>query len=115
MKINIHNSGKYYEYKALDLLKNEGYKVARIPVSGSGKQPLPDIIATKDGVIFAIEVKSTSKLSKKIDKFQIDKLFNFCEMFNFCNCKPAVLVYFKKTKKWKFKIVGKDDEVIINA
>ncbi|QJF12336.1 putative Holliday junction resolvase [Acidianus rod-shaped virus 3] len=113
MRFNIHNSGKYYEYRALDFLKNEGYKVARIPVSGSGSQPLPDIIATRNSTIFPIEVKSTSKLSQRVDKFQIDKLFRFCDMFSFCNCKPAVLVYFKKVKEWKFEIVQNNKEVIV--
>jgi Holliday junction resolvase len=94
--INIKSSGRYYEYKIKKVLEKNGYKVIRVPTSGTGKQPIPDIIAVKNNTIYAIEVKSTSKDYVNIDNFQIKKLFDFCEFFNFCNCKSAVIVNYKK-------------------
>ena len=96
--MNFRQSGKYYEYKTLNYLEKNGYKAIRIPVSGTGKQPIPDIIAIKDNTIFPIEVKSTSQNYVVVDNFQIDKLFKFCEIFNFCNCEPLILVHYKKYK-----------------
>ena len=96
--MNFRQSGKYYEYKTIEFLEKNGYKAIRIPTSATGKQPLPDIIATKDNTIFPIEVKSTSQNYVVVDNFQIDKLFKFCEIFNFCNCKPLILVHYKKYK-----------------
>ncbi len=100
--MNIHASGKYYEYRAVEYLKSHGFKAIRVPVSAAGKQPLPDIIATHDGTIYAIEVKSTSKSAITIDKEQVEKLFAFCDVFSFCECQPAVLVFFKKAKEVHF-------------
>ncbi|CAC87310.1 hypothetical protein [Sulfolobus islandicus rod-shaped virus 2] len=96
--MNIRQSGKYYEYKTLEILEENGFKALRIPVSGTGKQALPDIIATKDNTIYPIEVKSTSKDVITIKKFQIEKLFEFCEIFDFCNCQPLVAIHYKKYK-----------------
>ncbi|ARQ96549.1 hypothetical protein [Sulfolobus islandicus rod-shaped virus 4] len=96
--MNFRQSGKYYEYKTVEFLEKNGYKAIRIPTSATGKQPIPDIIATKDNTIFPIEVKSTSNDYVYVDNFQIDKLFKFCEIFNFCNCKPLILVHYKKYK-----------------
>jgi Holliday junction resolvase len=106
--MNFRQSGKYYEYKTLEILEKGGYKVLRIPVSGTGKQALPDIIATHNNVIFAIEVKSTSKNYVEIDKQQIEKLFKFCEMFNFCECKILVVVHYKKYKSVIFYNLKQD-------
>jgi len=96
--MNFRQSGKYYEYKTLNYLEKHGYKAIRIPVSGTGKQPIPDIIATKNNTIFPIEVKSTSNDYVYVDNSQIEKLFRFCEIFNFCNCQPLVIVHYKKYK-----------------
>jgi len=106
--MNFRQSGKYYEYKTLEFLQKNGYKAVRIPVSGTGKQAIPDIIATKNGVIFPIEVKSTSNDYVYIEKFQIEKLFRFCEIFNFCNCKPLVIVHYKKYKNVIIYKLGQD-------
>ena len=96
--MNFRQSGKYYEYKTLEFLQKHGYKAVRIPTSGARKYPLPDIIATKDNTIYPIEVKSTSNDQITVRNYQIEKLFKFCEMFNFCNCQPLVIVHYKKYK-----------------
>ena len=106
--MNFRKSGRYYEYKTVNYLEKNGYKAVRIPVSGTGKQAIPDIIATKDNTIFPIEVKSTSKDSVVVENFQIEKLFKFCEMFNFCNCQPLVLVHYKKYKNVIIYNLGQD-------
>ena len=106
--MNPKSSGKYYEYKTLQLLEKKGFKALRIPASATGKQPLPDIIAVKNGVIYAIEVKSTSQDYIYVDNFQINKLFEFCEIFNFCNCKEVVIVHYKKYKSVKMYTLSQD-------
>jgi len=106
--MNFRLSGKYYEYKTVELLEKHGYKAVRIPVSGTGKQSIPDILATKDGVIYPIEVKSTSQDSVTVRNFQIEKLFKFCEMFNFCNCQPLVIVHYKKYKSVRIYKLSQD-------
>jgi Holliday junction resolvase len=106
--MNFRLSGKYYEYKTVEILEKHGYKAIRIPVSGTGKQSIPDIIATKDGVIYPIEVKSTSQDYVIVKNFQIEKLFKFCEMFNFCNCQPLVIVHYKKYKSVRLYKLAQD-------
>jgi len=106
--MNFRQSGKYYEYKTIQFLEKHGYKAIRIPVSATGKQALPDIIATKNNTIFPIEVKSISADHVYVDKFQIEKLFRFCEIFNFCNCQPLVIVHYKKYKNVIFYKLGQD-------
>jgi len=106
--MNFRRSGKYYEYKTVELLEKHGYKAIRIPVSGTGKQSIPDIIATKDGVIYPVEVKSTSSDQVTVKNFQIEKLFKFCEMFSFCNCQPLVIVHYKKYKSVRMYKLSQD-------
>ncbi len=100
--MNIHASGRYYEYRAIQYLSERGFKAIRVPVSAAGKQPLPDVIATRGNTIFAIEVKSTSKSAIVVDRDQVEKLFEFCDVFAFCDCQPAILVFFKREKEVRF-------------
>ncbi|AZI75923.1 putative Holliday junction resolvase [Sulfolobales Beppu rod-shaped virus 1] len=107
--MNIKAKGKYYEYKALEILKNKGFKALRIPTSATGKQPLPDIIATKNNTIYAIEVKSTRQNRIYIDAFQIEKIIKFCMMFDFCNCEPTILIFWKKYKSVRMYKINQYD------
>jgi|ECHhosMinimDraft_1075155.scaffolds.fasta_scaffold07715_2 Holliday junction resolvase len=51
--------GTEEERRILTLLRDRGFAVIRSPASGSKrKDPVPDIVAMKDGVILLIEVKS---------------------------------------------------------
>lgn len=97
--VNIQEAGKKFEYKLLYWLHGHGFKAARIPASGSGKQPLPDIIAVRNGLLYAFEVKSTKYEILKIDEYQIKKLFDFCDMFSSIvpqeRCLKYVAVYWK--------------------
>ncbi|CAI44180.1 Holliday junction resolvase [Acidianus rod-shaped virus 1] len=113
MMINIHNSGRYFEYQAMEWLQSHGYQTIRIPASAAGKQPLPDIIATKNSVVYAIEVKSTSNRLVRVDKFQIDKLYRFCNVFSFCECKPIVMVRFKGSRQWKIVEVTRNAGIVV--
>ncbi len=97
--MNFRRSGKYYEYRALEYLGKQGFRALRIPTSATGTQPLPDIIATKDHTVFPIEVKSTTNIRMVVEKHQVEKLFEFCEVFSFCECQPAILVFFKHERK----------------
>ncbi len=100
--MNIRASGKYFEYRALSYLAERGFKAIRIPVSATGKQPLPDVIATRSNVVYSIEVKSTSRDAITVDREQVEKLFAFCDVFSFCKCQPVILVFFKKAKETRF-------------
>ena len=51
--------GTEEERRILTLLRDRGFAVIRAPASGSKrKDPVPDIVAMKNGVILLIEVKS---------------------------------------------------------
>ncbi len=100
--MNIRASGKYFEYRAIDYLAKRGFKAIRVPTSATGKQPLPDIIATCNNVVYAIEVKSTSRDTITVDREQVEKLFAFCDVFSFCQCHPTILVFFKRAKEVRF-------------
>ncbi len=106
--MNIRASGKYFEYRALTYLSEHGFKAIRVPTSATGKQPLPDVIATRDSVVYPIEVKSISHGAITIDKEQIEKLFAFCDVFSFCECHPAVLVFFKRVREIRFVELQRD-------
>jgi len=106
--MNIHASGRYYEYRALEYLSKRGFKAIRVPTSGTGKQPLPDIIATRGNTVFAIEVKSVSRDVVTVNRDQVEKLFAFCGVFSFCRCQPAILVFFKSAREVRFVELSRD-------
>lgn len=54
--------GSEVERRVLSLLRDRGFAVVRSPASGSKrKDPVPDIVAMKGGIILLIEVKSRRK------------------------------------------------------
>lgn len=108
------NKGKYYEYKLVDYLEQNGYKTVRIPVSGTGKQPLPDVFATKNKEIYAFEVKARKGDIVYVDKFQIQKLFDFCSLFEGCKCYPMVAIYWIDKHEWKFYFISFINQVKIS-
>ncbi len=107
--MNFRRSGRYYEYRALEYLEKNGFRALRIPTSGTGHQPLPDVIATKDRVVYPIEVKSTTHDHMVVDRFQVEKLFGFCEVFSFCTCQPTIMVFFKSERKTVMKNLTQTD------
>lgn len=61
------------------MLRDRGFAVIRAPASGSKrKDPIPDIIALKHGIILLIEVKSRKEPDKVyIEKWQAEGILDF--------------------------------------
>ncbi|MEM3290530.1 MAG: Holliday junction resolvase Hjc [Candidatus Micrarchaeaceae archaeon] len=70
------------ERKIVSLFRDQGFAVIRAPASGSkSKQPLPDIVALKDGKIIVIEVKSrVHDKNVYISKEQYDGILRFAQV-----------------------------------
>lgn len=69
------------ERQILSLLRDRGFAVIRAPASGSKrKDPIPDIIALKHGIILLIEVKSRKEPGKVyIEKWQAEGIYEFAK------------------------------------
>ncbi|AWR97602.1 endonuclease [Acidianus sulfidivorans JP7] len=67
------------ERQILSSLRDRGFAVVRAPASGSKrKDPIPDIVALKNGVILLIEVKSRKSKNKVyISKEQAEGILDF--------------------------------------
>ncbi len=77
-----YNKGARRERELLSILNENGYVGLRAPSSGSTTQrELPDVIAGKDGISLAIEVKASSKDKIYVDKTEIDDLKTFSDAF----------------------------------
>lgn len=72
--------GFYSETALVKVLKNQGYKAVRVPVSNPSRNPLPDVIARRSQHVYAFEVKNASYRAY-FPKAQIEKLFGFLDQF----------------------------------
>lgn len=72
--------GFHSEIILVKKLKKHGYKAVRIPVSNPSRNPLPDIIARRNGHVYAFEVK-TAEYYAYFPKKQTNKLFGFLNQF----------------------------------
>ncbi len=84
--------GFYSETALVKVLKKQGYKAVRVPVSNPSRNPLPDVIARRGQHVYAFEVKNASYYAY-FPKGQIEKLFGFLDQFIPLShqCKHAVL------------------------
>ncbi|AEB94466.1 Holliday junction resolvase Hjc [Metallosphaera cuprina] len=73
------NKGSNVERYILSLLRENGFAVIRSPASGSKrKDPAPDLIALKGGVILLIEVKSRKdRKNVYVTKEQMEGILEF--------------------------------------
>ncbi|MQL55158.1 Holliday junction resolvase Hjc [Acidianus ambivalens] len=73
--------GTSVEHYILSSLRDKGFAVVRAPASGSKrKDPIPDIIAMKNGVILLIEVKSRKEKNKVyVPRSQAEGIINFAK------------------------------------
>ena len=110
------------ERKLVLYLWKKGYKVFRIPMSGSRsskltKSALPDIFAInkRTNTIIAFEVKGTSKDYVVVPKYQVKKLFDFVNAFPSSILKKCIVaVYFHKYKHWVFHEVKEPEAIRIH-
>ena len=84
--------GSNAERDIIHKLWAEGFAAIRSAGSGSMRYPSPDILASKNGRILAIECKITKNNSKYFEKQEIEDLKVFSEIFN---AEATIAVKFK--------------------
>ena len=72
--------GFYSENSLVKILQRNKYNAVRVPVSNPSLNPLPDIIARREGHVYAIEVKNAGYYAY-FPRQQIIKLFEFLNQF----------------------------------
>jgi len=80
-------------------LQQYGWNSKRVPAS------ILDVIATKNDRIVVFEVKATKENSIKVEKEQIQNLFDWLSLFDYYPKKEAVIAVRFKGQKWLFKKV----------
>ena len=89
-----NSKGAAAEREFLNVLADEGWGVLRAPASGSGTtRSLPDVLAGRDGELFAFELKSSSDEAIYLDGEEIEELEAFCRIFG---GRPRVAVRFNE-------------------
>ena len=94
-------------------LRVHGFRAVRIPVSAPSKEPLPDVLATKDDRLLAFEVKAPRAKRAYFRKDQVNKLFRFLDLFEPYPQKQAVLAA-KFPYSWTLKIINKPDDYVLH-
>jgi len=107
--------GKNAERELVSILRELGFNAVRIPTSNSSPNPLPDVFATKDNLLLAIECKSTWENKVKVKEKQVRKLFDFLSMFATMEGIPLIAVKFKSIHEWRVFILGKVEDVIVTT
>jgi len=110
---NMKRRGYDAERDLVKKLRSLGFKAVRIPTSAPSSEPLPDVFATLNDGILAVEVKASRGDKVYFDSGQVKKLFDFLEIFNVYSKKVAMLAG-KFPYKWVFKQVEKVDDYILH-
>lgn len=105
----IKKRGYDAERQLVHMLRDNGYKAIRIPVSAPSNEPLPDVFAVKDDAILSIEVKSQVRYIY-VKKAQVLKLFEFLEIHKIYPRRYAIIAAKFKYKGWCFDIADKPDD-----
>ncbi|MBI3027699.1 Holliday junction resolvase [Candidatus Woesearchaeota archaeon] len=92
------SKGSKAERELLHLFWSKGLACLRSAGSGSMKYPGPDLIVGNKLRKIAIECKSTKEKKKYLDKYDVDQLREFCDVFG---AEPWFAVRFVK-KEWLF-------------
>ena len=74
------------------------WTACRVAGSGSMKYPAPDIIANKQGIMLAIECKTTKEQQQYLEKREVEELKEYAKK---AGARPLVAVKFKK-ESWYF-------------
>jgi Holliday junction resolvase len=95
--------GFYSENVLVKLLQKNGFNAVRVPVSNPSLNPLPDIMARKNGDMYAFEVKNANYYAY-FPKQQIEKLFRFLnELIPLSNEHKHAVLAAHLGKKWLFR------------
>jgi Holliday junction resolvase len=98
--------GFYSENALVKLLQKNGYNSVRVPVSNPSLNPLPDIMARKNGDMYAFEVKN-ARYYAYFPKQQVEKLFRFLnELIPLENSYKHAVLAAHLGKRWIFKEVS---------
>lgn len=108
----IKKRGYEAERELVKKLRTHDFRAVRVPVSAPSKEPLPDVFATKGDYLVAFEVKAPRAKRAYFRKGQVEKLFEFLNLFGVYPQKLAVLAA-KFPYKWVLKSIGKPDNYVI--
>lgn len=100
--MSVREKGKRYERKLVEFLKSKGWKSKRVPAS------VVDVIATKGERIALFEVKYRKNRVKKI---QVQRLFEWLDIFDAYKVREAVLAVYDK--EWKFMKVDSIADYVV--
>ena len=95
--------GTNVERELIHLFWQHKHPAIRVAGSGSSTYPSPDIIASIDSKIYAIEVKSTKEKAKYLKEKEVSDLVLFAELF-----KATPIIAIKKKRKGWFYVKVKD-------
>jgi len=90
--------GSNYERELLEMFHSTGFNGLRAAGSGSSRFPSPDLLVGRNGEVFAIEVKATSKEFVYVSEGQLSELLQFSQNLN---ATPLICVKFIG-KGWRF-------------
>ena len=93
-------------------LRVHDFRAVRVPVSAPSNEPLPDVFATKGDCLVAFEVKAPRAERAYFRKGQVEKLFEFLDLFGPYPRKLAVLAV-KFPYKWVLKSIEKPDDYVV--
>lgn len=109
---NMKRRGYDAERELVKKLRSLGFKAVRVPSSAPSSEPLPDIFATLNDRILAVEVKASRGEKVHFNSNQVKKLFNFLDIFSVYSEKIALLAG-KFPYKWVFKQVKETDDYVV--
>ena len=96
--MSIKSKGSNAERELVHMFWAQGWAAVRVAGSGSMKYPSPDIIASKNSKIFAIECKSCKTGYQYFEREEIRNLLEFSKKAGHL---PLVAIKFNRTE-WLF-------------
>ena len=110
---NMRRKGYDAERRLVRKLRSLGFRAVRVPSSAPSSEPLPDVFATLNDGVLAVEVKASNGDRVYFSSKQVRKLFEFLEIFSLYNKKVALLAG-KFPYKWVFKQVKEINDYVIS-
>jgi len=108
----IRRKGYCAERQLVKKLRRCGFESVRVPVSAPSNEPLPDVFAMKGETFLAFEVKGPNSEKAYFRRKQVEKLFEFLDMFDLCKRKLAIIAG-KFPYKWVFKRIEERDDYVL--
>ncbi len=96
--MNAKAKGTHAERELIHIFCSNRWAAIRVAGSGSASYPCPDILASNASRALAIECKSSSELSRHLQKEQVEDLIKFAKLFG---AEPWIGARFNDMK-WAF-------------